>query len=74
VATFLSQLAAADGRATPPEISKDALDLCISYDWPGNVRHLRSAVEYASVMSAGKTILTEHLPPYLTRKRDPLQD
>lgn len=73
VESFLAQFAGQDGRGHSAGISREALDLCKAYDWPGNVRHLRSAIEYASVMSAGKTILPQHLPPYLTQKREPAQ-
>lgn len=73
VEAFLSQFAGQEGRGTPAEISREALELCRGYDWPGNVRHLRSAIEYASVMSAGGPILPSHLPPYLTQKREPAQ-
>jgi DNA-binding NtrC family response regulator len=73
VETFLSQFAAQSGREAPAGISREALELCQAYDWPGNVRHLRSAIEYALVMSAGETILPPHLPPYLSPKREPAQ-
>jgi DNA-binding NtrC family response regulator len=36
-----------------------ALEAC---DWPGNVRHLFNALEYAVVQAEGKTILPRHLP------------
>jgi DNA-binding NtrC family response regulator len=73
VETFLTHFASQNGGGKTPGISKEALDLCRSYEWPGNVRHLRSAIEYASVMSAGETILPRHLPPYLAKKREPTQ-
>ncbi len=43
-------------------MSPEAIDLCRMYDWPGNVRQLKNAVEYASIMSQGETILPRHLP------------
>jgi DNA-binding NtrC family response regulator len=46
-------------------ISRDALSLCCSYSWPGNVRQLKSTLEYAYVMAEGKMILPDHLPPHL---------
>jgi len=73
IETFLRQFAAEKGSGSVPGISREALDLCKGYDWPGNVRHLRSAIEYASVMSAGEMILPAHLPPYLTQKREPAE-
>ncbi len=34
-----------------------------AHDWPGNVRQLANALEYALVHADGATILPEHLPP-----------
>ena len=51
--------------STVQGISKGALERCLAYDWPGNVRHLKNAIEYASIMSDGTTILPQHLPDYL---------
>jgi two-component system nitrogen regulation response regulator GlnG len=31
--------------------------------WPGNLRELKHAVEYAAVVSRGATLRAEHLPP-----------
>ncbi len=44
------------------EISKPAVKKMMAYDWPGNIRELRNAVERAVVMGNGKTILPEDLP------------
>jgi DNA-binding NtrC family response regulator len=46
-------------------VSKDALDICTAYRWPGNIRHLKNAIEYAAVMCTGELIEPRHLPPYL---------
>jgi two-component system NtrC family response regulator len=35
--------------------------LC-SYSWPGNVRELENAIEYAILMSKGRSVLPEDLP------------
>lgn len=48
--------------------SPEALQLCLEYDWPGNVRLLRNAVEYATVMCGGGAVRPEHLPGYLHKK------
>ena len=42
------------------EISDEAMDLLLSYHWPGNIRELEHLITRA-VISAGKTILPEHL-------------
>lgn len=44
------------------EISPKTVYQCIRYDWPGNVKQLKNAVEHAVVLSAGSRIRPEHLP------------
>ncbi len=39
-----------------------AMRLMVAYPWPGNIRELRNAVEYAFVLARGKSIRPEHLP------------
>ena len=46
-------------------LSRPALELLRSYNWPGNVRQLRTAVEHGVVMSSADTISPEDLPEYL---------
>ncbi len=43
-------------------ISKDAMDILMDYDYPGNVRELSNIIEHAFVRCQGKTILPSHLP------------
>lgn len=45
-----------------PDFSQDALSVMMQYNFPGNVRELENAVQYAIVRSRGKTIMPEHLP------------
>jgi DNA-binding NtrC family response regulator len=42
--------------------SSSVVDFLVRYDWPGNIRELRNAMERAALMSAGELILPEHLP------------
>ncbi|MDY6823433.1 MAG: sigma 54-interacting transcriptional regulator [Thermodesulfobacteriota bacterium] len=37
-----------------------------TYDWPGNIRELRNAIEYAFVLCPGGTIDVTHLPARIT--------
>lgn len=46
-------------------VSSPALQAFIAFDWMGNIRHLKNAVEYASVLCENDTITTDHLPAYL---------
>jgi DNA-binding NtrC family response regulator len=64
VEAFLSEIHERSGSG-PLHLSHAALQACVEFDWPGNLRHLRNAVEYASVMCGSETILPEHLPPHL---------
>ena len=43
-------------------ISEAAMDKMSRYNWPGNIRELRNAIERAVVMGNGKTIMPEDLP------------
>ena len=44
------------------DISPEAIDLLMSYNWRGNVRELENAIERAMVLTEGNIILPEHLP------------
>ncbi|MCG3110948.1 MAG: sigma 54-interacting transcriptional regulator [Candidatus Manganitrophus sp. SB1] len=43
-------------------ISPEALEYLLSYDYPGNVRELENMIEHAFVTSPGPTLSIEHLP------------
>ena len=44
-------------------VQADALEVLKAYDWPGNIRELRNAVERALILCEGDLIAIEHLPP-----------
>jgi DNA-binding NtrC family response regulator len=46
----------------------DALDLLKNYEWPGNIRELRNAVERAIILCDDELIQREHLPPDMVGK------
>ncbi|MFI3244555.1 MAG: sigma-54 dependent transcriptional regulator [Akkermansia sp.] len=50
------------------ELTRPSFDLLRRYNWPGNVRQLRSAIEHGVVMSPQSQIRPEDLPDYLTNK------
>jgi DNA-binding NtrC family response regulator len=52
-------------RAAPPGLSPAALELLRRHAWRGNVRELRNAMERASALCVGESVLPEHLPPSL---------
>lgn len=48
----------------PCALSAEALDLLLSYPWPGNIRELENSIERAVVLAKGKPkIVREDLPP-----------
>ncbi|MBA3010919.1 MAG: sigma 54-interacting transcriptional regulator [Proteobacteria bacterium] len=49
----------------------EAMRAMVSYSWPGNIRELRNAVEYAFVLARGKSIRSEHLPEKVVYKNLP---
>jgi transcriptional regulator with PAS, ATPase and Fis domain len=52
------------GRLTPSRVSlrPDAMDLLLSYSYPGNVRELKNILERAWILSDGEEITPDHLP------------
>ncbi len=53
---------------TPPKrLSPAALKTLLAYRWPGNVRQLRNALETASLVCIGDTIVPGDLPPEVTQ-------
>lgn len=55
----------------PESISADALGILHRYGWPGNVRQLRNAIEYALVVCRGDTIGVEDLPEDIRSEPQP---
>jgi len=43
-------------------ISKSALQVCLRYPWPGNIRELENVIERAVILSPGEFIVPESLP------------
>jgi NtrC-family two-component system response regulator AlgB len=49
------------GRREPLAFSPEAEDAVLRYDWPGNLRELRNAVERATILAGGAAIEPEDL-------------
>src|SRR5881394_1034055 len=49
------------------DLAPDAMDALLAYDWPGNIRELRTAIEHGVVMATGKQITLRDLPMALRR-------
>ncbi len=59
---FIEQLNAEEGRRIT-QVAKAARDAIEAYPWPGNIRELRNALEYAYVIGEGEILLDVDLPP-----------
>ena len=44
------------------ELAPEAMDALLAYDWPGNIRELRTAIEHGVVMATGLKITLRDLP------------
>jgi two-component system, NtrC family, response regulator AtoC len=60
VAHFLHTQSAASGE--PLSVSKEALDCLLRYSWPGNIRELRSVIQYGQILCDGNVIEPKDLP------------
>ena len=49
------------------KISEDAMEVLLSYDYPGNIRELENILEHAFIICRGTTIEKKHLPSSLLR-------
>ena len=47
------------------DLTADAMDALLTYDWPGKVRELRTAIEHGVVMAIGPKITVRDLPTAL---------
>jgi two-component system response regulator HydG len=64
---FLEQLQPQQRRVA--DFSPESLDLLRQYDWPGNIRELRNAVERGLALARGDQILPADLPASVRRVR-----
>ncbi len=64
---FLHEIGQSFGRP-PAGVSREANEILMAHDWPGNVRQLRNALERAAILCEGGLITGEHLslPPRRT--------
>lgn len=59
---FLKQIRKVTKDSENLSISEQALQECMNYSWPGNMRQLKNAMFHAAVLSHGKKIESCHLP------------
>jgi two-component system response regulator AtoC len=63
LAAHFITMSADDCGKTIQSISREAIDKLVSYDWPGNLRELRHAMESAVMLAEGDRIDLDLLPP-----------
>jgi PAS domain S-box-containing protein len=73
VGEFIQREAEKSGRQVKG-IMPDAMEKLMAYSWPGNVREIRNAVEYAFVLCAEGFIRMEHLPAKIVHFKDDPSD
>ena len=66
--TFMERLSLRTGKQIHG-LTKEALHCFFSHSWPGNVREMKSALEYAFTIADKDVIDCEHLPPALLSRR-----
>jgi transcriptional regulator with GAF, ATPase, and Fis domain len=59
---FLNRYAETTGK-TLTHIEPDAVELMMSYDWPGNIRELENVIERAVILADGPALTSDDLPP-----------
>jgi DNA-binding NtrC family response regulator len=59
-------------RSRALRLSPSAMRALLSFDWPGNVRQLENALEYATAVCDGQTIHVEDLPPETRSSPNPV--
>ena len=55
-----------DSGHTSSDIEEQAFTLLRKYDYPGNIRELKSIIQHAANLARGTSISVHHLPAYVT--------
>jgi DNA-binding NtrC family response regulator len=66
---FVREFAGANAKPVTGA-TREALRVLADYGWPGNVRELRNVIERSVIVSTGRLIDTEDLPPALFQPRE----
>jgi two-component system response regulator HydG len=64
VESFILELRSRDDKAVLG-VAPEVMNLFFYYNWPGNIRELKSVLEYAFVIAPPGLIKLEHLPAYI---------
>ena len=68
---FLRERSSAARQPKVTGFSESAIEAMKRYDWPGNVRQLRAAVERACIVAGGERIGLSDLPPEIAASSSP---
>ncbi|MBV9274653.1 MAG: sigma-54-dependent Fis family transcriptional regulator [Verrucomicrobia bacterium] len=64
--TFLKEISQRDSKAFKP-LSPEAMDTLLTYDWPGNIRELKGAIDSGVTLATGSQITLQDLPPTIAQ-------
>ena len=70
VNTFIKRLALRTGKPING-LTREALNRFMDYPWPGNVREMKNALEYAFTITGKETIDIDHLPHQMLFEASP---
>ncbi len=69
--TYFIKKYATHQRVSVNSVSQEALNLLLSYNWPGNIRELENVIEHAVAFCTSDTIIPKNLPGNLLEKETP---
>src|SRR3972149_6754617 len=69
--TYFIKKYATHQRVNVHAISQEALNLLLSYNWPGNIRELENVIEHAVTFCTSDTIIPKNLPGNLLERETP---
>lgn len=65
------QRSARELEVSPKQPTREAMDVMIRYDWPGNVRQLENVCRWLTVMAPGQAVQLHELPDELLHPVEP---
>ena len=69
---FIKKLAMTSNKNIS-DIDDEAMECLLAYPWPGNIRELENAIEYAFARSSTTIIHLSKLPPHIKKQRSGLE-
>ena len=71
LADFFIQMLSRKNKKNIRGINPEAMRIFMNYSWPGNIRELKSALEYSYVLTDGPMIQPGHLPENMLKDTQP---